>query len=149
MPVQVIWYDSVTVKGDLKWQNELNAMNHTFFDLCDGTHPFLFSFFTHNRNDSMADEPFVCNRRHTVLVVLTFRILSRLIRRDFSQLLLDSGEARVHAQEGGPASGRRVRRRGCVWARLPWGRRLEHTGGDADDCRRWALRSSVCAGMGL
>ena len=23
----VIWYDSVTYKGDLKWQNELNANN--------------------------------------------------------------------------------------------------------------------------
>jgi len=24
---QVIWYDSVTVEGELQWQNELNEMN--------------------------------------------------------------------------------------------------------------------------
>ncbi|XP_022782024.1 cytosolic endo-beta-N-acetylglucosaminidase-like [Stylophora pistillata] len=32
----VIWYDSVTYKGDLSWQNELNAKNRVFFDACDG-----------------------------------------------------------------------------------------------------------------
>ncbi|KAL8050132.1 hypothetical protein ABFX02_06G063200 [Erythranthe guttata] len=32
----VIWYDSVTVDGDLSWQNQLNDKNKTFFDLCDG-----------------------------------------------------------------------------------------------------------------
>ncbi|XP_065066058.1 uncharacterized protein LOC135691973 isoform X2 [Rhopilema esculentum] len=33
---QVIWYDSVTVQGELKWQDELNANNSKFFDVCDG-----------------------------------------------------------------------------------------------------------------
>nr|CAD7588708.1 unnamed protein product [Timema genevievae] len=33
---EVIWYDSVTVNGDLKWQNELNELNRPFFELCDG-----------------------------------------------------------------------------------------------------------------
>ncbi|XP_065345502.1 cytosolic endo-beta-N-acetylglucosaminidase [Cloeon dipterum] len=33
---QVIWYDSVTRDGGLKWQNELNAENKLFFDVCDG-----------------------------------------------------------------------------------------------------------------
>ncbi|KAK3912033.1 Cytosolic endo-beta-N-acetylglucosaminidase [Frankliniella fusca] len=33
---QVIWYDSVTCKGKLDWQNELNRKNKCFFDLCDG-----------------------------------------------------------------------------------------------------------------
>uniref|UniRef100_A0A915JJB3 Mannosyl-glycoprotein endo-beta-N-acetylglucosaminidase n=1 Tax=Romanomermis culicivorax TaxID=13658 RepID=A0A915JJB3_ROMCU len=33
---QVIWYDSVTINGDLKWQNELNELNEMFFLLCDG-----------------------------------------------------------------------------------------------------------------
>lgn len=33
---QVIWYDSVTVDGDLTWQNELNELNSVFFDECDG-----------------------------------------------------------------------------------------------------------------
>ncbi|KAG5885999.1 hypothetical protein JTB14_025393 [Gonioctena quinquepunctata] len=32
----VIWYDSVTIKGDLNWQNELNDKNKFFFDSCDG-----------------------------------------------------------------------------------------------------------------
>lgn len=32
----VIWYDSVLQDGKLSWQNELNAKNSHFFDLCDG-----------------------------------------------------------------------------------------------------------------
>ncbi|XP_073122307.1 cytosolic endo-beta-N-acetylglucosaminidase 1 [Henckelia pumila] len=32
----VIWYDSVTIDGDLSWQNQLNDKNKPFFDLCDG-----------------------------------------------------------------------------------------------------------------
>lgn len=32
----VLWYDSVTAGGDLKWQNCLNAENRIFFDACDG-----------------------------------------------------------------------------------------------------------------
>lgn len=32
----VLWYDSVTIKGELKWQDELNSLNKSFFDLCDG-----------------------------------------------------------------------------------------------------------------
>ena len=32
----VIWYDSVTIKGELKWQDELNHLNETFFKCCDG-----------------------------------------------------------------------------------------------------------------
>ncbi|KAH1211828.1 Cytosolic endo-beta-N-acetylglucosaminidase 1 [Glycine max] len=32
----VIWYDSVTINGDLWWQNELNEHNKPFFDICDG-----------------------------------------------------------------------------------------------------------------
>ncbi|KAJ9581509.1 hypothetical protein L9F63_023313, partial [Diploptera punctata] len=33
---ELIWYDSVTSKGSLKWQNELNDNNRTFFEKCDG-----------------------------------------------------------------------------------------------------------------
>ncbi|XP_034248138.1 cytosolic endo-beta-N-acetylglucosaminidase [Thrips palmi] len=33
---QVIWYDSVTCRGSLDWQNELNDKNRCFFDACDG-----------------------------------------------------------------------------------------------------------------
>ncbi|KAK4489296.1 hypothetical protein RD792_005100 [Penstemon davidsonii] len=32
----VIWYDSVTIDGDLNWQNLLNDKNKPFFDICDG-----------------------------------------------------------------------------------------------------------------
>ncbi|XP_059456645.1 cytosolic endo-beta-N-acetylglucosaminidase 1 [Corylus avellana] len=32
----VIWYDSVTIHGDLQWQDQLNEMNKPFFDICDG-----------------------------------------------------------------------------------------------------------------
>ncbi|KAK6156089.1 hypothetical protein DH2020_010337 [Rehmannia glutinosa] len=32
----VIWYDSVTVDGDLSWQDQLNDKNKPFFDSCDG-----------------------------------------------------------------------------------------------------------------
>ncbi|KAG8085246.1 hypothetical protein GUJ93_ZPchr0010g10058 [Zizania palustris] len=32
----IIWYDAITVDGDLVWQNKLNEMNKPFFDLCDG-----------------------------------------------------------------------------------------------------------------
>ncbi|KAG5081396.1 hypothetical protein JHK86_005461 [Glycine max] len=32
----VIWYDSVTINGDLWWQDELNEHNKPFFDICDG-----------------------------------------------------------------------------------------------------------------
>ncbi|CAF1323401.1 unnamed protein product [Adineta steineri] len=32
----IIWYDSVTIHGELKWQNQLNELNMPFFDACDG-----------------------------------------------------------------------------------------------------------------
>ncbi|ESQ48930.1 hypothetical protein EUTSA_v10020200mg [Eutrema salsugineum] len=32
----VIWYDSVTVRGHLQWQDQLTEKNKPFFDLCDG-----------------------------------------------------------------------------------------------------------------
>ncbi len=32
----VLWYDSIIESGALSWQNELNARNKSFFDLCDG-----------------------------------------------------------------------------------------------------------------
>ncbi|KAK8928238.1 hypothetical protein KSP39_PZI017503 [Platanthera zijinensis] len=32
----IIWYDSVTVDGELKYQNQLNEKNKPFFDICDG-----------------------------------------------------------------------------------------------------------------
>uniref|UniRef100_A0A7N0THI6 mannosyl-glycoprotein endo-beta-N-acetylglucosaminidase n=1 Tax=Kalanchoe fedtschenkoi TaxID=63787 RepID=A0A7N0THI6_KALFE len=32
----VIWYDSVTIDGELSWQDQLNDKNKPFFDICDG-----------------------------------------------------------------------------------------------------------------
>ncbi|KAJ7568961.1 hypothetical protein O6H91_01G054600 [Diphasiastrum complanatum] len=32
----VIWYDAVTIDGELDWQNCLNNKNYEFFDACDG-----------------------------------------------------------------------------------------------------------------
>lgn len=29
-------YDSITIDGNLKWQNQLNEYNKAFFDICDG-----------------------------------------------------------------------------------------------------------------
>jgi len=34
-PNRVIWYDSITTSGELKWQNQLNDKNKRFFDACD------------------------------------------------------------------------------------------------------------------
>ncbi|CAI8051585.1 Cytosolic endo-beta-N-acetylglucosaminidase [Geodia barretti] len=58
---KVIWYDSVTVDGNLKWQNALNKMNQPFFELCDGIFlnylwkvPLLYAtatFAGHRRGD--------------------------------------------------------------------------------------------------
>ncbi|XP_012284248.1 uncharacterized protein LOC105701771 [Orussus abietinus] len=33
---EVLWYDSVTKTGQLRWQNELNDENYIFFSCCDG-----------------------------------------------------------------------------------------------------------------
>ncbi|KAI4306874.1 hypothetical protein L6164_030116 [Bauhinia variegata] len=32
----VIWYDSITIDGELRWQDQLNEYNKPFFDICDG-----------------------------------------------------------------------------------------------------------------
>lgn len=33
---KLIWYDSVTRDGDVKYQNELNEGNSLFYKICDG-----------------------------------------------------------------------------------------------------------------
>ena len=33
---QLIWYDSIDVRGALNYQNQLNAQNRPFFNACDG-----------------------------------------------------------------------------------------------------------------
>lgn len=44
---RVIWYDSITIDGYLKWQNELNEKNEDFFVLCDG----IFTNYTWNQTE--------------------------------------------------------------------------------------------------
>ncbi|PIO73265.1 glycosyl hydrolase family 85 [Teladorsagia circumcincta] len=44
---RVIWYDSVTVKGMLKWQNMLNELNRDWYECCDGI------YLNYNWNDGM------------------------------------------------------------------------------------------------
>ncbi|KAK6027017.1 glycosyl hydrolase family 85 [Ostertagia ostertagi] len=44
---RVIWYDSVTVTGMLKWQNMLNELNRDWYECCDGI------YLNYNWNDGM------------------------------------------------------------------------------------------------
>eukprot|EP00794_Sanderia_malayensis_P001196 gene1196-568_t len=62
---QVIWYDSVTNKGVLNWQNELNSNNSCYFDICDGI------FLNYTWTDEQLSNSAVCaenNRRFDVYV---------------------------------------------------------------------------------
>lgn len=33
---KIVWYDSMTKEGDIKWQNTVNDMNKEFFNASDG-----------------------------------------------------------------------------------------------------------------
>ena len=49
---RVIWYDAVTVEGELKWQNGLTEKNRAFFDAAgvlftNYTFKGFFLFFSH------------------------------------------------------------------------------------------------------
>ncbi len=48
---QVIWYDAVTIQGELKWQNTLNADNQPFFDASDA----IFLNYAWKVSDSCSD----------------------------------------------------------------------------------------------
>ncbi|XP_018436572.2 cytosolic endo-beta-N-acetylglucosaminidase 2 isoform X2 [Raphanus sativus] len=58
----VIWYDSVTVCGDLEWQDQLNEKNKPFFDLCDG----IFMNYTWKESYSKLSAEVAGDRKYDV-----------------------------------------------------------------------------------
>nr|CAB3465559.1 unnamed protein product [Digitaria exilis] len=58
----VIWYDAITVKGELDWQDKLNEYNKPFFDLCDG----LFANYTWKENYPQDSAAVAGNRKYDV-----------------------------------------------------------------------------------
>ncbi|AQK93340.1 Cytosolic endo-beta-N-acetylglucosaminidase 1 [Zea mays] len=58
----VIWYDAITVNGDLDWQDKLNKYNKPFFDVCDG----LFSNYTWKENDPQDSATVAGDRKYDV-----------------------------------------------------------------------------------
>ncbi|CAL1545656.1 unnamed protein product [Lymnaea stagnalis] len=63
---QVLWYDSVTSKGDLRWQDELNSLNKMFFDVCDGI--YLNYNITEEKLARSRDLAALANRQFDVYV---------------------------------------------------------------------------------
>jgi len=61
---EVIWYDSVTINGELKWQNQLNDLNSPYFDLCDG----IFLNYTWNEEGLASSVLFDLGRSFDVYV---------------------------------------------------------------------------------
>lgn len=60
----VIWYDSVTINGDLIWQNELNDLNKPFFDITDG----IFLNYSWNERGLTRSREIAAERIHDVYV---------------------------------------------------------------------------------
>ncbi|XP_031352619.1 cytosolic endo-beta-N-acetylglucosaminidase isoform X2 [Photinus pyralis] len=60
----VLWYDSITDEGKLKWQNELNANNRCYFDNCDG----IFLNYSWNEENLVNTYQAAEHRRHDVYV---------------------------------------------------------------------------------
>lgn len=60
----VIWYDSVTVYGELRWQNELNYNNKPFFDITDG----IFLNYTWKELNLDYSKKMAAERIHDVFV---------------------------------------------------------------------------------
>ncbi|XP_015944259.1 cytosolic endo-beta-N-acetylglucosaminidase 1 [Arachis duranensis] len=58
----VLWYDSVTVDGDLNWQDQLNYYNKPFFDICDG----IFVNYTWKENYPSLSAAVASDRRFDV-----------------------------------------------------------------------------------
>ena len=98
----VIWYDSVTIEGNLKWQDRLTDLNYPFFEACDGI------FLNYTWKKEYPDETLALlskhntlTRRHDVYVGTdvwgrntyggggfnTFRALERIKKADLSYAL--------------------------------------------------------------
>ncbi|WCJ19945.1 Cytosolic endo-beta-N-acetylglucosaminidase 1 [Euphorbia peplus] len=58
----VIWYDAITVHGQLKWQDQLNENNKPFFDICDG----IFVNYTWKNHYPKLSASVSGNRKHDV-----------------------------------------------------------------------------------
>lgn len=60
----VIWYDAVTITGEVLYQNELTNQNKSFFDVCDGI------FLNYNWSDKMLErsKELAGERLHDVFV---------------------------------------------------------------------------------
>ncbi|KAJ4702441.1 Cytosolic endo-beta-N-acetylglucosaminidase [Melia azedarach] len=58
----VIWYDSITIEGDLKWQNKLNEKNKPFFDICDG----IFVNYAWKEDYPKLSAVVACDRKYDV-----------------------------------------------------------------------------------
>jgi len=56
---QVIWYDSVTTEGELKWQDQLNELNYEYFNACDG----IFTNYTWKEDYPAKSASIAGNRR--------------------------------------------------------------------------------------
>ncbi|XP_058443671.1 cytosolic endo-beta-N-acetylglucosaminidase isoform X2 [Malaya genurostris] len=54
---KIIWYDAITEKGLLSWQNELNSQNQGFFAACDG----IFLNYTWSKQHLERSENFIRN----------------------------------------------------------------------------------------
>ena len=65
---EVIWYDSVTINGELKWQNQLNDLNSPYFDVCDG----IFLNYTWNEEGLASSVLFDLGMSTSVMTVVEF-----------------------------------------------------------------------------
>ncbi|EPZ32719.1 glycoside hydrolase [Rozella allomycis CSF55] len=50
---KVIWYDSLTIDGEIKWQNRLNQLNLPFFNVADGIFINYFWSVMHPRESAI------------------------------------------------------------------------------------------------
>ncbi|KAJ4828328.1 hypothetical protein Tsubulata_046325 [Turnera subulata] len=74
----VIWYDSVTTNGDLKWQDQLNEKNKPFFDICDG----IFVNYTWKENYPRLSAVAAGDRRFDVYMGIDTSVALDVIKKE-------------------------------------------------------------------